>query len=539
MSTSSDSFLPDTAAAKNGARAMDASPNGARPDRLAVAYRLLMVEDSADDAELLLYALRDAPFQFGAARVETEEEYLAELAAHPPDVVLCDYHLPRFSADRALTILKERGLHIPFIVVSHHIGEDAAVAAMQSGASDYLLKSRLGRLARAIEAAIERRHARDLRDRAERALRTSEAMKRGILNSLSTRIAVLDGQGVIVAINKAWERFGEARVDLYGAPAAIGENYLELLRIAGERGHPLGKRALDEVRAVIERRTPFVSIEYELPVQGGTRWYVARAMPLDESTDGAVVSHEDVTDRMLSHLALREANKRLQVLSKRVLTIQEEERRSISRELHDDIGQTLTALKIGLHRVSQRASEEQRALLTDCLSIADTTLDKLRHLSLELRPPQLDQLGLEDALGWLVDRQRNTTGLAIECVFTGDMARVPPALESACYRITQEALNNATRHAQANGIRVAVEVSERLVKLTIRDDGSGFDMDAARQKALKTGSLGLISMEERAQLAGGRLKLRSVPGSGTTIQATFALDNDDTEADGESRPVTT
>ena len=227
---------------------------------------------------------------------------------------------------------------------------------------------------------------------------------------------------------------------------------------------------------------------------------------------------------MLAHHALGEANKRLQAMSKRVLSIQEDERRRISRELHDDIGQSLTALKIGLHRIAQRTSEEHKELLGQCLSIADTTLDKLRNLSTELRPPQLDQLGLEGALEWLVNQQRNATGLDVECQFVGLSQRLPAELESACYRITQEALNNATRHAAAKRIHIRVERNDHMLMLVIRDDGAGFDLDSARNKAIKTGSLGLISMEERAQLAGGALVLRSVPGMGTTVQVTFALE---------------
>ena len=497
------------------------------------SYRLLLVEDSADDEELLLYALRDAPFTFTSVRVETETEYEAVLAeAAPPDVVLCDYHLPRFSADRALRILQLRQLDIPFIVVSHHIGEDAAVAAMQNGASDYLLKHRLGRLAKAIEAAIERRLSRQQKAMTEEALRASEAMKRGILDSLSTRIAVLDGQGVIVAANKAWENFADRRGRLSETPATVGVNYLELLSQAAARGESLAVRCFGVVQTVIDRETSAASMEYETSGPRGSRWFLVRTLPLEGSHDGAVISHEDVTERMLAHQALGEANEHLKAMSTRVLNIQEEERRHISRELHDDIGQSMTALKIGLHRLAQRANIEHKELIDECLSIAGATLDKLRDLSVELRPPQLDQLGLEAALEWLVDQQRRTTGLNIECHFAGLAERLPAEIESACYRITQEALNNATRHAGAEHIYVRVELHGQTLMLMIGDDGVGFDMDSARKKALMTGSLGLIGMQERAQLAGGRLAVSAAPGSGTTVQLTFALDPADQTAIG-------
>ena len=128
-----------------------------------------------------------------------------------------------------------------------------------------------------------------------------------------------------------------------------------------------------------------------------------------------------------------------------------------------------------------------------------------------------------------MDRQQGATGIKIECTCSGLPPRLPTELESACYRIAQEALNNATRHAHAKHIQIIVSATDRLLKLQIRDDGVGFDVDAARQRALKSGSLGLISMEERALLAGGRLKMRTVPHAGTTVQATFTLDNTDVE----------
>ncbi len=501
---------------------------------VSLSYRLLLVEDSADDAELLLYSLRAAPFEFTAVRVETEAEYRAALATDLPDVVLCDFNLPRFSTDRALKILGECGLDIPFIVVSHHIGEEAAVAAMQDGASDYLLKNRLGRLPAAIEAAVGRRVSRQQQARVEAALRASESMKRGILNSLTTRIAVLDGKGIIVATNKAWDSYDDTRGQSYKAAAALGQNYFDLLQAAADRSDASAEQSMKNLRAVIDRETAFASVEYERAGPGGTHWFVTRAMPLEDSLDGAVVSHEDITDRMLAHHALADANQRLQAVSKRVLTIQEEERRGISRELHDDIGQSLTALKIGLHRLAQRIGDEHKEILIQCLSTAELTLEKLRNLSLELRPPQLDQLGLDEALHWLADQQRNNTGLDISCQFVGLTERLPALLEAVCYRIAQEALNNATRHAKATKISIRVELSDRLLTLAIHDDGVGFDIDAARNKAIKTGSLGLISMEERAQLAGGRLKVRTVPGGGTTVQASFALSGSEKSSAHES-----
>jgi signal transduction histidine kinase len=147
----------------------------------------------------------------------------------------------------------------------------------------------------------------------------------------------------------------------------------------------------------------------------------------------------------------------------------------------------------------------------------------LRLLAIDLRPPPLDQLGLEEALELRGQRQSAASGLVVTCKFAGLGMRPPPEIESACYRIAQEALNNATRHAKAKRVLIGVEAHGSLLNLVVHDDGIGFDEAGARQRVIRSGSMGLIGMEERAQLAGGRLKVRSAPGAGTTVSAVFPL----------------
>ena len=230
----------------------------------------------------------------------------------------------------------------------------------------------------------------------------------------------------------------------------------------------------------------------------------------------------DITQRKLAQGALEDANKRLRVLSEKVLAVQEEERRDISRELHDDVGQSLLALRMGLQRLEGHVGLPHGDLLRDCIVVSDKIQEKLRDLSMRLLPPQLEQLGLQDALTWLVSQQRSLTGLAIACRF-GTAERFATGVESVCYRICQEALNNATRHARAGQIDVELDADAESMILTIRDDGRGFDEHAQRMHAVRNGSMGLIGMEERARLAGGRLQLRTAPGKGTSILAFFPL----------------
>lgn len=214
---------------------------------------------------------------------------------------------------------------------------------------------------------------------------------------------------------------------------------------------------------------------------------------------------------------------RLRELSARILTIQEDERRHISRDLHDDVGQSLMALKIGLHRLEPLLRTEGLKLLGECTVIADETLEHVRQLAHDMHPPQLDHLGLEEALLSLVERQRANTGLDIKTHFNGLLSRhVPATIASACYRIAQEALANSCRHANPRSTLVSAQAGIRTLRLTIRDDGKGFDTRGAGGRR-RSGSLGLISMAERAKLAGGTLEVTSELGSGTFVCAIFPL----------------
>jgi PAS domain S-box-containing protein len=226
----------------------------------------------------------------------------------------------------------------------------------------------------------------------------------------------------------------------------------------------------------------------------------------------------DITQRKAAHEALESANRRLSVLSQRVLDIQEEERRGIARELHDDVGQSLVALKMGLHTLAERGRDADTAVLAHCVAVADDVSEKLHELSVRLLPPQLEQLGLQDALRWLVHSQGALTGLKIGCRFGLESRRYPPETESACFRICQEALTNASQHSRAPEIVIELDAEGEALILVVRDDGVGFDEGRERRVG---GRLGLLGMEERARLAGGSLAIHSAPGRGTRIVATL------------------
>ena len=230
-------------------------------------------------------------------------------------------------------------------------------------------------------------------------------------------------------------------------------------------------------------------------------------------------------DEMAESLAQHEAERTqteatLQRLSRSLLEAQESERRVIARELHDELGQSLQAIKINV-QTAQRQPQQSAERLADSIGLLDHAIQQVRTLSVDLRPSLLDDLGLVAALEWYVDRQAQRVGFVGRFVAEPHELRLNPTVETTCFRIVQEALTNVARHAKAQHVWVELRQHEEEVRLTIRDDGAGFDVRAAHDRAVHGGSFGLLGMRERAELAGGVLTIQSTPTQGTEICLRF------------------
>lgn len=222
--------------------------------------------------------------------------------------------------------------------------------------------------------------------------------------------------------------------------------------------------------------------------------------------------------------AAQETALRLQTTSNRLLQAQETERRSIARELHDEIGQTLTAVKINLQAVRHASDRSaQASILDESITVIERALQQVRNLSLDLRPSLLDDLGLVPALRWYMHRQAERAGFSVTVVADSLEAHLPPHLEIVCFRIVQEALTNVARHARAQHVFVELRQRDTQLELVVRDDGVGFDVPSVRERAARGASLGLQGMEERVTLVGGQVEIESVLTHGTEIRARFPL----------------
>ena len=228
-------------------------------------------------------------------------------------------------------------------------------------------------------------------------------------------------------------------------------------------------------------------------------------------------------DRSRAELAAKEETRGR--LLEQVITAQEDERKRIARELHDETSQALTSLMVGLRVLEQRTDLAAGAeALTDLRALAAKTLDAVHDLSLQLRPSVLDDLGLVPAMERLTADFERIHGIPVTLeTHLGDTERLPPAVETTLYRIGQEALTNVARHADARAVSVILERREGVITLIIEDDGCGFDVTTRLAGGGDSRSLGIFGMRERATLLGGTLTVESTPGAGATIFAEIPL----------------
>jgi len=215
-----------------------------------------------------------------------------------------------------------------------------------------------------------------------------------------------------------------------------------------------------------------------------------------------------------------EARGQLKSLSARLVETQEEERRTLSRELHDEVGQSLSAILVGLSNLSAairaNARTQMETEVIELRRIVEGTVKMVRNITLLLRPSMLDDLGLIPALEWQAREVSRQTGLRVDVAASGVTDHMPEEFKTCIYRVVQEALHNVTRHAAAGSIRIVAQQEAGRLLLSIQDDGQGFDVQRSR-------GLGLLGMEERVAHLGGTLQLVSEPGSGTLISVVLPL----------------
>lgn len=467
---------------------------------------VLIVEDLEDDAILLVRELSKHGYDVNFQRVDTPEAMSAALSQSAWDVVLADYVMPKFSAPAALMMLKDRELEIPFIIVSGAIGEETAVKAMKAGAHDYVMKDNPSRLVPAIERELREAKERRRHQQASKALIEREKQYRSLFENASDGILIRHLDGNIVMANKAManltgytvEELAKMNISKFLTPQSF--------EIAMKRQKHLTEN----------RKTAGQRYELDMIRKDGTQRVTESVASLvaDEGHSTTIqVIIRDVTER-------RKAQENMHVYVNQITKAQEEERQRIARDIHDDTIQALA--RMGLDIDSLLNSEEQLSdgVMQSLQELRIKTTELLqgtRRLTRDLRPPMLDEMGLVDALQWSVDKLKEQHSINVTLKVQGALRRLLPETELVLFRIVQEALTNVRKHSHATEVMIQADFNPEKVKLSIADNGCGFELPEAIDGLARTGQLGLIGMRERARLLNGTLEVESELNKGTTI----------------------
>lgn len=344
-------------------------------------------------------------------------------------------------------------------------------------------------------------------------VREAEEKYRSVIAAMTEGVVIQDAGGTIIACNRSAERI--LGID---ANRLIGRNSIDANeRPLYEDGSPY---SAEDRPSVVTLRTGVAVTNVTMGVHrhdGTLIWVSLNTQPLFRPNatipHAIVTTFQDITER-------KEASERIAALSHRLIEVQEGERRKLARELHDEIGQVLTAVSFSLKSVARLDTDGTlREVVSEGLTTVERAIGQVRSMSLDLRPPLLDELGIVPALRWLAQQQESRTGVSIVLEAASGDLKLPVEMAEASYRVAQEALTNVARHAGASEVVVRLERLDERVRVMVRDNGCGFD----RAQIHGTGGIGLLGMEERVKLAGGVLRVRSVPGEGTDVCAEFTV----------------
>ena len=471
------------------------------------ALRVLNLEDSSLDAELVHATLNDGGVECEILRVQTHADFVAALESGGFDLILADYSLPSFDGLSALEVAQEMSPDIPFVLVSGALGEERAIEALKSGATDYVLKQRLERLVPAVQRALREAEERTERKRAEEALRESEERFRATFEQAAVGIShnSLDGR---------WLRVNQRLCDI------VGYSREELLeKTFQDITHPDDLDAdLEKVHQLLAGKIETYSMQKRYLKKGGSVAWINLTVSLVREPSGEakyfIAVIEDITERKQAGEALQE--------------VREAERQRIAHDLHDGVLQDLTYVlaEVQLIQATSKDPELDHRLERSVEALKRTGQELRRAVYNLSRLEEQQDKPLPELLKSLVELNREMAPDGDIRLEVGDGFPSSPLgkRDPELLRIVQEALTNARKHSEARRVVVALGAERGRIWAQVSDDGLGFGPGSSP-------GIGLSSMSERARSLGGTLKIESEPGKGTKVRFEMALRQDQKETE--------
>jgi PAS domain S-box-containing protein len=484
--------------------------------------RVLYADDSVDDTRLVARHMAHHAPHVQIEVVHTASDALRRLPLRGPvddvDVFLLGFRLPDRNALAVLHELSQvRALDLPTVVVTGQGDEESALQVLRLGGVEYVVKTPgyLVKLPSVLENAFHRAE-----------LLRSEAQYRSLVEQIPavSYSMALDAAGTFLFVSPQVEAIlGESAASFRARPGCQQRTCIHADDWERVNAARLASRA---------QSSPF-DLEYRWRRPDGREVWLRDQAAVVRGPAGEPRYLQGIlldlserrraeAERERLHAQVREAHRGLQEMSLRLLEVQEAERRHLARELHDEIGQQLTGLKLLIDMNAQQPGKPVRASLSQAQVILQDLLSAVRELSLSLRPAMLDDLGLLPALLWHLERFGTQTGIRVAFQHSGiEAQRFGGAVETAAYRIVQEALTNVARYAGVRAAEVRLWAEAGRLHLEVIDHGPGFDPHAALRAHR---SSGLAGMAERAQLLGGQFRIESQPGFGTRLTASLPVE---------------
>ncbi|RFC31490.1 MAG: Response regulator receiver domain-containing protein [Candidatus Nitrotoga sp. MKT] len=478
--------------------------------------RALLVETSLDDTQRTLAKLEQSGYEVEHRRVDNASAMQAALTEDEWDVVLCSYEPSGFCGLAALELMQSQGVDLPFLFLSHDLHEETIIHTMQSGANDYIFKGSLNRLAPSIAHNLREARIRHEHRQAQIALQENQARLQAFITNLPGMAYQIllkhDGDICFPYISDG----SKALLDLN--PQDLEKNphlFMNML-------HPDDRGSYEQSMRTSANNLTFWNWEGRIVIlpEGEIKWINLRCSP--RKTLHGEIQWEgimsNISQSKQAEIEIKHSQEQLRELSSHVQLVREQERLNIAREVHDDLGSTLTAIKLNIAWLGGRLNRETPELIAkikDVENLVDKCTTAANDISHSLRPSTLDCFGITTAMEIEVNEFEQRTG--ISCVFNhpDEDITLDPDIAIALFRILQETLTNIMKHAHARKVKIDLYNQATCVEMIVSDNGCGF----TESDRIKPRSFGLRGIKERVAYFGGNVHIKGTPGSGTTIKA--------------------